>query len=189
VSRVIKPGTDYLVDTKGLSDVDRTISSSLSLSLSSSLFLSLLDQSNPQSHSWSQPLQLLTQRGLGARQQVGGRENTSARLPPPQAVFVGQHEIQKLVAERQHGYVSSEVLREVDASRHGGGDPRGDLQNELVDAEAVCHEVLDVRAANFVEVQAVARRGGSGILVARQGRRHRAGRARLTRALSASRCS
>ncbi len=33
------------------------------------------------------------------------------------------------------------------------------------------------------------RRGGLGILVARQGRRHRAGRGRLTRATSASRCS
>ena len=36
------------------------------------------------------------------------------------------------------------------------------------------------RVADLVLVQAAARRGGSGMLVARQGRRHRAGRARLT---------
>ena len=36
MSRVIKPGPDYLVDL-GVSDVDRTITSSLSLSLSLSL--------------------------------------------------------------------------------------------------------------------------------------------------------
>jgi hypothetical protein len=43
--------------------------------------------------------------------------------------------------------------------------------------------------ADVVVLQAAARRGGSGMLVARQGRRHRAGRTRLTRATSASRCS
>jgi hypothetical protein len=45
------------------------------------------------------------------------------------------------------------------------------------------------RVADLVVVQAAARRGGSGMLVARQGRRHRAGRARLTRATRVSRCS
>jgi hypothetical protein len=41
--------------------------------------------------------------------------------------------------------------------------------------------------ADLIVMQAAARRGGSAMLVARQGRRHRAGRARLTRATSASR--
>ncbi len=36
------------------------------------------------------------------------------------------------------------------------------------------------RVADLIFVQAVASRGGSGMLVARQGRRHRAGRAQLT---------
>jgi hypothetical protein len=36
------------------------------------------------------------------------------------------------------------------------------------------------RLADIVGVQAVTRRGGSGMLVARQGRRHRAGSVRLT---------
>jgi hypothetical protein len=44
------------------------------------------------------------------------------------------------------------------------------------------------RVADMVVPQAAARRGGSGMLVAEQGRRQRAGRARLTRATSASRC-
>jgi hypothetical protein len=43
--------------------------------------------------------------------------------------------------------------------------------------------------ADLVVHEPAARSGGSGMLVARQGRRHRAGRARLTRASSASRCS
>jgi hypothetical protein len=42
---------------------------------------------------------------------------------------------------------------------------------------------------DLVVTQTAARRGGSGMLVARQGRRHGAGRARLTKASSASRCS
>jgi hypothetical protein len=45
------------------------------------------------------------------------------------------------------------------------------------------------RVADLVSVQAAARRGGSGMLVARQDRRHRAGRARLTEASSVSRRS
>ncbi len=45
------------------------------------------------------------------------------------------------------------------------------------------------RIADLVVIQAAARRGGSGMLVARQDHRHRAERARLTRATSASRCS
>jgi hypothetical protein len=45
------------------------------------------------------------------------------------------------------------------------------------------------RVADVVYFQAAARSGGLGMLVARQGRRHREGRARLTRATSASRCS
>jgi hypothetical protein len=42
------------------------------------------------------------------------------------------------------------------------------------------------RVADVVANQAAARRGGSGLLVAGPGRRHRAGRARLIRATSAS---
>jgi hypothetical protein len=45
------------------------------------------------------------------------------------------------------------------------------------------------RGNDVVGPQAAARRGGSGMLVARQGRRRRVGRAQLTRATSASRCS
>jgi hypothetical protein len=45
------------------------------------------------------------------------------------------------------------------------------------------------RVADLVVHQPAARREESGMLVARQGRRHRAGRAQLTRALSVSRCS
>jgi hypothetical protein len=45
------------------------------------------------------------------------------------------------------------------------------------------------RVADLMIIQqAAARRAGSGKLVARQGRRRKAGRARLTRAISASRC-
>ena len=45
------------------------------------------------------------------------------------------------------------------------------------------------RVADLVVLQAAATRGGSGMLVARQGRRRKAGRAQLTGAPSASRCS
>jgi hypothetical protein len=45
------------------------------------------------------------------------------------------------------------------------------------------------RVADLVAIQAAARRGGSGMLVAGEGRRHRTGRARLTRASSTSNCS
>ncbi len=45
------------------------------------------------------------------------------------------------------------------------------------------------RVSDMVVPQAAARRGGSGMLVARQGRQHRAGRARRTGAMPASRCS
>jgi hypothetical protein len=130
------------------------------------------------------PLQLLAQRGIGERQQVGSRQVTSARRAPPQA-DIGQHEVQQLVAERQHGGAGGEsrregqrggesrredesVVPELDASRHCGGDPQGDLGNELVDAKAVSHEVLDVRAdVVAVEVQARERR------VVVEGRRER----------------
>jgi hypothetical protein len=50
-------------------------------------------------------------------------------------------------------------------------------------------ERRDTRVADLVGIQAAARRGGSGMLSERQGRQHRAGRTRLTRATSASRCS
>jgi hypothetical protein len=45
------------------------------------------------------------------------------------------------------------------------------------------------RVADLVVTNAAAKLGRSGLLVAKQGRRLRAGRARLTRATSASRCS
>jgi hypothetical protein len=148
--------------------------------------------------------ELLAQRGLGARQQVGSRQVAPARRVPqvvavrqleiqqhvakrrePQVVAVRQLEIQQLVAKRQHGGAGGEsrrenergdesrreddsVVPELDASRHCGGDPHGDLGNELVDAKAVSHEVLDVRADVVVgEVQARERR------VVVQGRRER----------------
>jgi hypothetical protein len=43
--------------------------------------------------------------------------------------------------------------------------------------------------ADLAALKAAARRGGLGMLVARQGRRHRAGRAPLTESTSVSRCS
>jgi hypothetical protein len=89
-------------------------------------------------------------------------------------------------AHRQARGDELSVLPEFDASRHCGGDPRGDLENELVDAKAVCHKVLHVLAS---KVHAAAKRGGSGMLLARQDRRHRPRRARLTSAMSASHCS
>ena len=72
----------------------------------------------------SQPLQLLAQRGLGARQQVGGRENTSARLPPPRAGVTRQHEVQQLVAESQKASTSW-------------------LQRQMEKAEEACRAELD----------------------------------------------
>jgi hypothetical protein len=90
---------------------------------------------------------------------------------------VRQLEVQKLVAERHHGGAGGKsgrddeiVVPELDAPRRCGGDPRGDLGNELVDTKTVCHEVRQVLAANVVVLQAAARRVGSGMLVARQGR-------------------
>jgi hypothetical protein len=44
------------------------------------------------------------------------------------------------------------VIPELDAPRYCGGDPRGDLENELVDAKTVLHTVLDVRV-DVVAVQ------------------------------------
>ncbi len=70
-----------------------------------------------------QPLQLLAQRGLGARKQLGGRERTSARLPPPQAGVARQHEVQQLVAESQHGCASGESRRK---DKRGGEGRRED---------------------------------------------------------------
>ncbi len=135
------------------------------------------------------------QRGLGARQQLGSRHVETALREPLRVSIVGQPEVHKLVALRQHSGAGGEcgrddeiVVPDLDAPRHCGGDPQADLENELVDAKPVCHEVLDVRAAYLVLVQAVARRVGSGMLVTRYGRRHRAGRAQLTTATTASRC-
>ncbi len=71
-----------------------------------------------------------------------------------------EHEVRQLVAERQHGGAGGErrrrnerggdsrreddsVVPELDASRQCWGDSRGDLYNELVNAKAVSHEVLD----------------------------------------------
>jgi hypothetical protein len=50
-------------------------------------------------------------------------------------------------------------------------------------------ERRSARFADQVAMQPAARKGGSGMVVTRQGRRHRAGRARLTREMSVSRCS
>jgi hypothetical protein len=51
-----------------------------------------------------------------------------------------------LVVERKHGGAGGEngrddgiVVPELDAPRHCGGDPRGDLENEHVDTKMVCH--------------------------------------------------
>jgi hypothetical protein len=58
----------------------------------------------------------------------------------------------QLVAERQHGGAGGESRREdesfdpeLDTPRQCGDDPRGDLENELVDAKTVYREALDVR--------------------------------------------
>jgi hypothetical protein len=63
-----------------------------------------------------------------------------------------------------------------------------DLRQRRVALERL-RERRDACVADLVVPQAAARGGGSGMLVAGQGRRHRAGRARLTTATSASRCS
>jgi hypothetical protein len=112
-----------------------------------------------------QPLQLLAQRNLGAWQQVGRSELTPARREPPKAELVGQHEVEQIVAERQHGGAGGEsrrenerggesrredesVVPELDASRHCGGDPR---RTSLLNAKTVCYGVLDVRDDVVVE--------------------------------------
>jgi hypothetical protein len=96
-------------------------------------------------------LQLQAQGGLGARQQLGRRKVATAE-PPPVGV-VGQPEVQKLVAERKHGGAGGEsgrddefVVPELDAPRYCGGDSRGDLENEPVDAKTVCHAIRQVVA-------------------------------------------
>ena len=67
-------------------------------------------------------------------------------------VVVAQREVQNLVVKHQHGDAGGgsgreeeSVFPELDASRHCGGDPRGGLENELVDAKTFCDEVRDVR--------------------------------------------
>ncbi len=141
-----------------------------------------------------QPLQLLAQRGLGARQQVGSGHLATALREPKRVDIVGQLEVHKLVAERQHSGAGGDserdddiVVPELDAPRHCGSDPRGDLENELVDTKTVRYDVRKVLAGNVVVLQAVARSGGLGMVVAKQGRRHRAERAQLTTASSPSR--
>jgi hypothetical protein len=126
----------------------------------------------------SQPLQLLAQRSLGARQQDGSRHFATALREPPRVGIVRQLEVQKLVAERQHGGAGGKsgrddeiVVPELDTPQRCGGDPRGDLENELVDTKTVCNEVRQVLAAKIVVLQAaLLQRGESGMLVARQGR-------------------
>ncbi len=59
-----------------------------------------------------QPLQILTQRGLGARQQVGSRPVATALREPLRVGFVGQLEVHKLLAERQHGGAGGESGRD-----------------------------------------------------------------------------
>jgi hypothetical protein len=124
-----------------------------------------------------QQLQLLAQRGLGAWQQVSSRHVATALREPLRVGISGQPEVHKLVAERKYcgtggksGRDDDIVVPELDAPRHCGGDPRSYIENEIVDSKPVCHEVLDVRAADVTVVKAAARRGGSGMLVARQGR-------------------
>jgi hypothetical protein len=56
-----------------------------------------------------QPLQLLAQRGLGARLQVGSRQVATARLEPLRVEFVRQPEVHKLVDERRHGGTGGEA--------------------------------------------------------------------------------
>jgi hypothetical protein len=70
-----------------------------------------------------QPLQLLAQRGLGARQLVD-RWVVTARREPLRVEFVGQPEVHKPVDERQHGGAGGEsgrdeeiVVPELDVSR------------------------------------------------------------------------
>ncbi len=106
-------------------------------------------------------------------------------LEPLRVGIVGQPEVQKLVTGRGGAGGESwrddeNVVPELDAPNHCGGDPRGDLENELVDTKTVCHKVRQVLAANVLVPQAAARRGGSGVLVARHGRRRRAGRVSAT---------
>ncbi len=77
-----------------------------------------------------------------------------------------------VVAERQHGGAGGEsrredersgesrredesVVPELDASRHCGGDPRGDLEDELVDAKALSHEVHDLRGDIVAQIEAL----------------------------------
>ncbi len=63
-----------------------------------------------------------------------------------------------------------------------------ELRQRRVDLERL-RERCGARVADRNVPQAEARRGVSGMLVVRQGRWHRGGRARLTRATSAFRCS
>jgi hypothetical protein len=118
---------------------------------------------------------------------VGSRHVATALRESLRVGFFGKLEVQELVAERQHGGAGGEsgrdeeiVVSELYAPQHCGGDPRGDLENELVDTKTVFRMVRQVLAANVVALQAAARKGESGMLVARQGHRRRAGRARLT---------
>ena len=108
--------------------------------------------------------------------QGGSRRVATAWREPLQVGIVGQLEVHKLVAERQHGGAGGEcgrddeiVVPELDAPKNCGDDPRGDLENELVDTKTVSQEVLQVLAANVVVRQTAARRGGLGMLVAGQG--------------------
>jgi hypothetical protein len=61
-----------------------------------------------------QPLQLLAQRGLGARHMVGSPQFAPARREPRRVEMVGQLEVSKLVAERQNGGAGAESGREDD---------------------------------------------------------------------------
>jgi hypothetical protein len=79
------------------------------------------------------------------------------------------------------------VARQAAGTEQGARDLL-ERRQRRVDLERF-RECRGASVADLVVPQAVARRGGSGMLVARQGRRHRAGRARLTRVPSASRCS
>jgi hypothetical protein len=77
-------------------------------------------------------------------------------------------------------------------ARHEGTEQGAGVLPELCQRRVALERLRERRGsrdADLVVLQAVARRGGSGMLVASLGRRRRAGRAQLTTASSASRCS
>jgi hypothetical protein len=103
------------------------------------------------------------------------RERRDARLADPAAVQAAANEEGQGCSWRDRAAGTEQGARDL-------LEPR----QRRVDLERL-RKRRGALIADPVVRQAAARRGGSGMLVARQGRRHRAGRARLTRATSASR--